>query len=109
VSKVVEMANYEVRTQIYLEQEQHEALKQLASEKAVSMAQLIRDAVAAYIVQEKGEQEEFDLEAYLNDPLWQIPGLADELGPSGLTDASVNHDHYIYELDKPYRAGNPDE
>lgn len=95
------MSTYEIRTQIYLEQAQHEALKQLAAEKSVSMAQLIREAVAAYIVQEQGD---FDLEAYMDDPLWQIPDIAEELGPSGFTDGSVNHDSYLYEVGEPYKG-----
>lgn len=94
------MSTYDIRTQIYLAQAQHEALKQLATEKSVSMAQLIREAVAAYIVQEKAEQGDFDLEAYLNDPIWKIPDIAEELGDSGMTDGSVNHDYYLYGMDK---------
>jgi hypothetical protein len=91
------MSTYDIRTQIYLAQAQHEALKRMAAEKSVSMAQLIREAVAAYIAQEKNDQEEeFDLEAYLNDPIWKIPEIAEELGGSGLTDGSVNHDYYLY-------------
>lgn len=46
-------------------------------------------------------KEAFDLEAYMNDPIWEIPRIAQELGPSGRRDASVNHDYYIYTLDKP--------
>ena len=70
------------------------------------MAQLIREAVAAYIVLEEGEQGDFDLEAYLNDPLWQIPDIAEELGPSGFADGSVNHDSYLYEAGQPYKSDN---
>jgi hypothetical protein len=95
------MSTYDIRTQIYLEQTQHEALKRMAAEKSVSMAQLIREAVAAYLVQEENEPEEFDLESYLNDPLWQILEIADEFEGSGWTDAAENHDYYIYDLDRP--------
>ena len=37
----------EVRTQIYLDKVQHEALKQKAAEKSTSMAQIIRDILCA--------------------------------------------------------------
>jgi hypothetical protein len=92
-----------------LEQAQHEALKKLAADKSVSMAQLIREAVANYIVQAAAGEEDFDLEEYLNDPLWKIPEMAEELGPSGISDGSVNHDYYIYEVDKPYQVDRSDE
>jgi hypothetical protein len=89
------MAEYEVRTQIYLERTQHDALKRLAGEKSVSMAQLVREAVATYL-----QNEEFGGEltpqAYFDDPIWKIPQIADELGPSGRSDASADHDKYIY-------------
>lgn len=103
------MATYDIRTQIYLGQEQHEALKKLAAEKSVSMAQVIREAVATYLLQAEAGEEDFDLEEYLNDPLWKIPEMAEELGPSGVSDGSVNHDYYIYEIDKPYQVEPSDE
>jgi hypothetical protein len=95
------MSTYDIRTQIYLEQAQHEALKQLAAEKSVSMAQLIREAVAAYLVQEASEQEEFDAESYLNDPIWNIIEVGDQFEGTGWSDAAENHDYYIYDLDRP--------
>lgn len=103
------MAEKEVRTQIYLERWQHEALKERAAEESVSMAHLIREAVTAYLVQREADEEDFDWEAYKNDPIWKIPEIAKELGPSGITDGSVNHDYYIYELDKPYHLDESDE
>lgn len=103
------MAEKEVRTQIYLERWQHEALKQKAAEESVSMAHLVREAVTAYLAQRDAEEEHFDWEAYKNDPIWEIPEIARELGPSGITDGSVNHDTYIYDLDKPYNVDESDE
>lgn len=90
------MPKLEVRTQIYLEKAQHEALKQYAAVKDSSMAQIIREAVALYLVEIENEAGEFDSEAYENDPIWTIPEVAKQLGPSGFKDASVNHDHYLY-------------
>jgi hypothetical protein len=96
----VEMAKkLEVRTQIYLEKSQHEALKQKAAEKSTSMAQIIREAVAVYLAQSE-EDDDFDWEAYKNDPIWKIREIAEELGPSGIVDGSINHDHYLYGFDK---------
>ncbi len=46
------------------------------------------------------EGDEFDLEAYENDPIWKIPEIASQLGASGLKDAPVNHNHYLYGFDK---------
>lgn len=89
-----------VRTQIYLKKKQHEALKRLAEEKSVSMAHLVREAVAGYLT-ERDADETLDEEAYLNDPLWKIPEIARQLGPSGITEGSVNHDEVVYDLQKP--------
>ena len=91
------MAEKEVRTQIYLERWQHEALKERAAEESVSMAHLIREAVTAYLAEAR--QESIDWEAYMNDPIWRIREVVEELGPSGIEDGSVNHDYYIYDLD----------
>ena len=108
--EVVMSEKLEVRTQIYLEKAQHEALKQKAAEKSTSMAQIIREAVAVYLAQtETKTEDDFDWEAYKNDPIWNIPAIAQELGPSGITDGSINHDYYIYDLDKPYRDQEQDE
>ena len=90
------MSELDIRTQIYLAKEQHEALKQKATEKSVSMAHLIREAVATYLVQLDKEETEVDSQTYLNDPIWQIPTIAQELGPSGFSDLAENHDEYLY-------------
>ena len=89
----------EVRTQIYLERSQHEALKRKAAAKSTSMAQIIREAVAVYLAQADTD-DDFDWEAYKNDPLWKIREIAEELGPSGIPDGSINHDHYLYGFEK---------
>lgn len=89
----------EVRTQIYLDKVQHEALKQKAAEKSTSMAQIIREAVAVYLAQVNPD-EVFDWEAYQNNPIWKIREIAEGLGPSGIPDGAINHDHYLYGFDK---------
>lgn len=96
------MTDLSVRTQIYLERDQHQTLKQMAAAGQVSMAHLIREAVTLYLAQDKGmTTEEFDQEVYLNDPIWQLPKLGEQFGGTGWHDAAENHDHYIYDLDKP--------
>ncbi len=89
----------EVRTQIYLEKAQHEALKRKAAEKSTSMASLIREAVAIYLTQADAD-DGFDWESYKNASIWKIRGIAEGLGPSGISDGSINHDHYLYGFDK---------
>ena len=89
----------EIRTQIYLDKAQHEALKQKAAQKSTSMAQIIREAVAVYLAQTDAD-DEFDWETYKNDPIWKIREITEGLGPSGIPDGSVNHDHYLYGFDK---------
>lgn len=32
----------------------------------------------------------------MDDPIWQIEQVVKDLGPAGMPDASVNHDHYLY-------------
>ena len=89
----------EIRTQIYLEKTQHEALKQKAAQKSTSMAQIIREAVAVYLAQTDVD-DDFDWEAYKNNSIWKIREIAEELGPCGIPDGAINHDHYLYGFDK---------
>jgi len=90
------MSELEIRTQIYLSREQHEALKLRAAERSVSMAQIIREAVSDYIFENQEDDEIFDLDLYLGDPVWQIPELIQGLSPTPITDGSINHDDYLY-------------
>ena len=93
-----------IRTQIYLEKEQHDELTRVAARKSVTMAHLIREAVTAYLTEE--EASGLDEDAYLNDPIWQIPEIAEQFEGTGWIDAAENHDHYIYERDRPYHEGS---
>lgn len=74
----------EVRTQIYLEEEQHRALKRAAEARRVSMAQVVREAVAAYIVDDRAVQPDplRDEAAYLTDAAWDILEVAQPIGGS---------------------------
>ncbi len=90
----------EVRTQIYLEKAQHEALKQKAAEKSTSMAQIIREAVAIYLTQSDMD-EVFSQNAYLDDPIWKIPEVAQNFEGTGFPNAAEDHDKYIYDGERP--------
>lgn len=74
----------EVRTQIYLEEEQHKALKRAAEARSVSMAQVVREAVAAYVVDEGAEGPDplRDDAAYLADAAWDLLDAAEAIGGS---------------------------
>ena len=74
----------EVRTQIYLEQKQHETLKKKAKERSVSMAQVVREAVAAYLMEDHGDPSHprISEESYLTDSAWSLLETAEEIGGS---------------------------
>jgi hypothetical protein len=79
------MALTEVRTQIYLERRQHQALKRAARKRCVTMAQVVREAVADYLAAEPGPERDprRDERAYLADPIWSLPEIAESIGGSG--------------------------
>ena len=74
-----------VRTQVYLDRNDHHRLKQLAARRGVSMTELAREAVARYVADEldDGGPGLDEMVAELRDqPLYR--GLPD--GPAGLVD-----------------------
>ena len=72
--------------QIYLRQEQLDALRALAQRSQLSMAELVRQAVDRLL-------EETPIE---DDPLWSIVGI----GNSGIGDLAAEHDRYLEELER---------
>lgn len=85
------------RKQIYIEEGQEVRLKELAADRGVSEAVLVREALDAYL-----QANEFKgFERMEDSPLWGIVGLIDD--PDAPTDGSINHDHYIYGTPKKYR------
>lgn len=102
------------RTQIYLPEELHEKVRRISFEQRKSMAQVVREAVVAYVVEEQasapaapareenvediGEIEPIseedltpeELAELKKNPLYHIIGMVS----SGLTDLSENHDYY---------------
>jgi predicted transcriptional regulator len=75
----------EVRTQIYLPREQHRALKRAAERHSVSMARLIRDAVADYLERDPEPASGLDR----RDAALTLIERAERIGGSGLPDADA--------------------
>ncbi|MCA9869703.1 MAG: ribbon-helix-helix protein, CopG family [Anaerolineae bacterium] len=71
------------RTQIYLEEEQHRQLQEIAEQQHTTMAHVIREAIETYMVRSVENE----------DALLGIIAL----GASGDTDGSFEHDRDIYE------------
>jgi hypothetical protein len=86
-----------VTTNIRLPKAMYKELKQLAVKEEKSVAQVIRESVAQYLVAAPRTVDEGSdrrmLEAWQSDPLWSIGGdpvVAD------VTDGSLKHDDYLY-------------
>ena len=79
-----------ITTNIRLPVQLHRELKRRAAEENKSMAQVLREAAMQYIASDKPSRHE-DVED--DDPLWLIGTDPVDLG---VTDASVNHDLYLY-------------
>lgn len=78
------MAISEKRTQIYLKNEQHEKLKEAASDRRISMAQVVREAVTEYLgvgAERRADPLQNDA-LYEADPAWSLLDAADEIGGS---------------------------
>lgn len=75
--------------QVYLRQDQLDALRALSERREVSLAELIRQGVDLLLAEIPPE----------DDPLWGIVGLGD----SGLGNLAADHDRYLAELET---AGN---
>ncbi|GEA14892.1 MAG: hypothetical protein PWR22_1475 [Moorella sp. (in: firmicutes)] len=83
-SEVMDM-EYKYRTQLYLDEEQYQFLKERAASYNTSMAEVVRQLIA----KEQNKQEEIDPE----DPIFH---LGQRSISTGRSDGSVNHDRYIY-------------
>jgi hypothetical protein len=85
-----------IRTVIQLTEEQMKALKELAKARHVSVAKLIRESVATYIVTAPKEptMEEKRRRALEALELIEKEGFHDR---EGKTDLSINHDKYFAE------------
>lgn len=84
----------EKRTQVYFPKELYRRLEKKAKKESKSSAAVIREAVERYLEQER----EIDWD---NDPLFKAAGFI----KSGVTDMSINHDHYLYGMPKKSEGG----
>jgi hypothetical protein len=80
------MAISEKRTQVYLPIPQHRVLQTLARRRRVSMAAIVREALAEYAAQHMGSSESAG-----SDPLEDLIGCFE-----GESDLSSNHDDLLY-------------
>ena len=95
-----------VTTNIRLPRDLYREAKQRAIEEEKSLAQVIRESVAQYLVGQQSIELEpsADLatDDWENDPLWLI---GTDATTADVTDGSVNHDLYLYgPLSKKARA-----
>jgi predicted DNA-binding protein len=79
------MCPKKIRKQIYLTPQQDEELKTLSVMKGTSEASLVREAVAAYLIEEKERSAS-------GNPLAKLVGL----GIGKHTDNAQRHDEYLY-------------
>jgi hypothetical protein len=80
------------RKQIYIEADQERRLKELAQQRGVAEAVLIREAVEAYLGTRGEAMKGFS--SMGDHPIWSIVGIG--RSPDAPTDGAVNHDHYLY-------------
>lgn len=82
----------EVRTQIYLTREKHQALRRVARAREISMAHLVREAVDSYLAEHDGGSD-LHGKGDTTDPIWSLPERAVDFGHE---DASRDHDALLY-------------
>lgn len=89
----------ERKTQVYFPEELHRQLKEYARHQGISMAQVIRQAVSQYLEGKAPTSQDWE-----NDPILGIVGMIKDVD---VTDASENHDYYIYDypLKRKFRKG----
>ena len=80
-----------VRTQIQLSEEQARALKRLAAERHVSMAELVRQGVERILAEDELAEK------------WRRATALVGRFRDGATDVSVNHDKYLDEAFGDFR------
>ncbi len=86
-----------IRTMVQLTEEQMKALKELAKARKTSVAKLVRESVAQYVViaEKASEREEKRRRALEFIEMMKKEPFHDK---DGATDVSVNHDKYLAEI-----------
>jgi hypothetical protein len=74
----------EKRTQVYFSEKMYRAVQKKAKAESKSLAAVVREAVEKHIAEKKIDWD--------NDPFFRAAGFI----KGGVTDMSVNHDHYLY-------------
>lgn len=86
-----------IRTMVQLTEEQLKALKELAKARKTSVAKLVRESVAQYVViaAKESDREEKRRRALEFIEMMKKEPFHDK---DGATDVSVNHDKYLAEI-----------
>jgi hypothetical protein len=88
-----------VRMMIQLTEEQKKALEALAKARKISVAKLVRESVAQYVVAAPKEAEREEKRRRALEFIKYIEEHPDEFRDiEGKTDVSVNHDKYLAEV-----------
>ncbi len=88
-----------VTTNVRLSKEMHQALKWRAVEENTSVAALIRESIARYLIEDQTAAAPPE-DAAVSDPIFQLGSLTAEseiIGEDRPTDGAVHHDRDIYE------------
>jgi uncharacterized protein YgbK (DUF1537 family) len=87
-----------IRTMVQLTEEQVKALKELAKARKTSVAKLVRESVAQYVVAAPKAAEREEKRRRALEALEYIKNNPEKFRDiEGKTDVSVNHDKYLNE------------
>lgn len=82
-----------VTTNLRLRKRRLQELKLIALSEGESLAELIRQAIDAYLgYSKKRKGKHRDIDDFKKDPFFEVVGLSNDT----VTDGSVHHDYYIY-------------
>lgn len=88
-----------IRTMVQLTEEQLKALKELAKARKTSVAKLVRESVAQYVVVAAKESDREEKRRRALEFLEYIKNHPEEFRDiEGKTDVSINHDKYLAEI-----------
>lgn len=88
-----------IRTMVQLTEEQLKALKELAKARKTSVAKLVRESVAQYVVVKAKEADREEKRRRALEFLDYIKNHPEEFRDiEGKTDVSINHDKYLAEI-----------
>lgn len=88
------------RTQIYLPGDQKRLLKRIAVKEDTTVSHVVRELIELGMQTKKLKRKKVKKYKTAGEFLLSIAERAEKLGFSGPKDASINHDKYIYGLNK---------